>query len=292
MFAVWGGPIVSLLSLSAGVEGPDRCTAPACSLLYGLDLKINKRPSSALAHQIETHLIWIPIHSGWVSLAHFAVCSLPAVKNQSALQNQAQMTVHCERFIGSVKPDISHVLTSYLHRCLCHLHMPSPWKCHSLLLSSPAGRRSASRSCPECICHCHCTSQGIPLQGKQPHVQTHSKHKAARPGKGLIKQLFPFAFSLFLHSHLEWTRFGVRMVVTTQWAAASGSPRRSSQHNLTHCTEGMVSFRGALRYSCFTCCKSKAAHCPPSLSKHLLCKASTWDYLNCIWSLSSQQPAG
>lgn len=159
------------------------------------------------------------------------------------------MTVHCERFIGSVKPDIPHVLMSYLHRCLSHRRMQSPWKCRSLLLSSPAGRRNASRSCPECICHCHCTSQGIPLQGKQPHIQTHSKHKASQPGKGFIKKLFPFAFSLFLHSHsvsfhLEGTRFGVRMVVTTQWAAASGSPRRSSQHNLTHCTEGMVSFRG------------------------------------------------
>lgn len=267
---------MSLLSHSAGVEGLDRCTASACSLLYGLDLKTNKCPSSALAPQIQTHLIWIPIHSGWVSLADFAVCSLPAVKKQSALQNQAQMTVHCERFIGSVKPDISHVLVSYLHRCLSHHRMPSPWKCHSLLLSSPAGRHSASRSCPECICHCHCTSQGIPLQGKQPHIQTHSKHKATWPGKGLIKQLFPFAFSWFLHSHLvsfhmEWTRFGVRMVVTTQWAADSGSPRRSSQHNHTHCTEGMVSFRGALRYSCLIGCKSKAAHCPPSLSKHLVC---------------------
>lgn len=187
---------MSLLSHSAGVEGLDRCTASACSLLYGLDLKTNKCLSSALAPQIQTHLIWIPIHSGWVSLADFAVCSLPAVKKQSALQNQAQMTVHCERFIGSVKPDISHVLVSYLHRCLSHHRMPSPWKCHSLLLSSPAGRHSASRSCPECICHCHCTSQGIPLQGKQPHIQTHSKHKATRPGKGLIKTTLSLCLQL------------------------------------------------------------------------------------------------
>lgn len=260
-----------------------------CSLLYGLDLKINKYPSSALASQIQTHLIWIPIHSGWVSLADFTVCSPPAVKKQSALQNQAQMTVHCERFIGSAKPDISHVLMSYLHRCLSHRRMPSPWKCHSLLLSSPAGRRSASRSCPECICHCRCTSQGIPLQGKQPHVQMHSKHKATQPGNGLIKQLFPFCLQFI--SLLPLSVFPPGM--NTPWCqdggdhsmgrAASGSPRRSSQHNLTHCTQGMVSFRGALRYSCFIGCKSKAAHCPLSPSKHLLCKTSTQGYLSCIW---------
>lgn len=51
-----------------------------CSLLYGLDLKINKYPSSALASQIQTHLIWIPIHSGWVSLADFSLFSTSCQK--------------------------------------------------------------------------------------------------------------------------------------------------------------------------------------------------------------------
>lgn len=53
----------------------------AQSLLYRLDLKTNKCPSAALAPQIQTHLIWIPIHSGWVSLADFAVCSHQLSKN-------------------------------------------------------------------------------------------------------------------------------------------------------------------------------------------------------------------
>lgn len=162
-----------------------------------------KPPSSALAAQVQIHFIWIQIHSGWVSLADFAVCSPPAVKNQSsALQNQAQLTVHCARFTGSAKPDISHVLMSYLRRCLSHRRMPSPWKYRSLLPSSPAGRRSASRSCPECICRCRYTSQGIPLQGKQPHIQMRWKDKATQPWKRPVRQLFPFAFSLFLHSRL------------------------------------------------------------------------------------------
>lgn len=213
-FAAWGGPIVSLLSDPAGVEWWE-CIASACSLLYGLDLRIKKPPSSGLAPQVQIHFTWIQIHSGWVSLAGFTICSPPAVKTQSsALQNQAQLTVRCARLIGSAKPDITHVLVSYLRRCLSHRRMPSPWKYRSLLLSSPAGRRSASRSCPECICRCRYTSQGIPLQGKQPHIQMHWRHKATQPGKGLIKQLFPFAFGLFLHSHLvsshlEWT-FPVR----------------------------------------------------------------------------------
>lgn len=94
------------------------------------------------------------------------------------------------------------MLMSYLRRCLSHRRTPSPWKYRSLLLSSPAGRHSASHSCPKCICRCRYTSQGIPLQGKQPDIQMHWKDKATQPGKGLIKQLFPFAFSLFLHSHL------------------------------------------------------------------------------------------
>ena len=92
---------------------------------------------------------------------------------------------------------------SYLRRCLSRRRMLSPWKYRSPLLSSPAGRHSASHSCPACICRCRYTSQGIPLQGKQPHIQMHWKDKATQPGKGLIKQLFPFAFSFFLHSRLE-----------------------------------------------------------------------------------------
>lgn len=60
----------------------------------------------------------------------------------------------------------SPVPEPYLHRCLCCHHRRFPWMCHNLLLSSPAGRRSASHSGPGYICRCRCTSQGNPLQGK------------------------------------------------------------------------------------------------------------------------------
>lgn len=117
-----------------------------------------------------------------------------------------------------------------------------------------------------------------------PNTKQHSLEMAS------LNSFFPFAFGLFLYSHsvsshLERTLLGGRFGGGdhSMGRAASGSPRRSSQHNLTHCTQGMVSFRGALRYSCFIGCKSKAAHCPLSPSKHLLCKTSTQGYLSCIW---------
>lgn len=59
----------------------------------------------------------------------------------------------------------------YLHRCLCCHHRRFPWMCHSQLLSSPAGRRSATHSDPRYICHCHCTTQGNPLQGKAHRIK-------------------------------------------------------------------------------------------------------------------------
>ena len=62
----------------------------------------------------------------------------------------------------------------YLHRCLCCRHRRFPWTCHSQLLSSPAGRRSATHSGPRCICRCHCTSQGNPLQGKAHGIKVGS----------------------------------------------------------------------------------------------------------------------
>lgn len=180
-------------------------------------------------------------------------------QKQSALQNQVQLPIHCARFIGSAKPDISHVLMSYLRRCLSHRHMPSPWKYRSPLLSSPAGRHSASRSCPECICHCHYTSQGIPLQGKQPHVQTHWKDKSMQPGKGLIKQRFPFNSPL----PVGVVPLGVNCpsLVSGQWGPWNGllSPRRSSQYSLTNRIEGMVSFREAMRFFCFIGSKTHPA---------------------------------
>lgn len=43
--------------------------------------------------------------------------------------------------------------------------------CHSQLLSSPAGRHSATHSGPRCICHCHCTTQGNPLQSKAHRIE-------------------------------------------------------------------------------------------------------------------------
>lgn len=59
----------------------------------------------------------------------------------------------------------------YLHRCLCCHHRRFPWMCHSPLLSSPAGRHSATRWGPRYICHCHCTTQGNPLQGKARRIE-------------------------------------------------------------------------------------------------------------------------
>lgn len=135
-------------------------------------------------------------------------------------------------FIGSAEPDVPHALMSYLRRCLSRRRTPSPWKCRSPLPSSPAGRRSASRSCPGCICRCRYTSQGIPLQGKQPHGQTHWKDKATQPWKRIIKWLLffcCFALPSVYFSTLTWclptwrelSHFGIRTVVTTPWGTVS-----------------------------------------------------------------------
>ena len=62
----------------------------------------------------------------------------------------------------------------YLHRCLCCRHRRFPWTCRSQLLSSPAGRRNATRLGPRYICRCHCTGQGNPLQGKAARIRVWS----------------------------------------------------------------------------------------------------------------------
>lgn len=53
--------------------------------------------------------------------------------------------------------------TSYLLRCPCCPCTGSPWPRRSPRPSTPAGRRSASRSGPVCICRCCCTDPGSPL---------------------------------------------------------------------------------------------------------------------------------
>lgn len=57
----------------------------------------------------------------------------------------------------------------YLLRCPCCLYTGSPWRRHSLLLSSPAGKHSASHFGPAYISRCCCTSRGSPLprQGRK-----------------------------------------------------------------------------------------------------------------------------
>lgn len=126
------------LMKTSGSEAKVGAAGDMCSLRWG----VNKPSSSGLAPQVHLN-VWIGLHSGWASPADLT--------------------------------DTSHTLRSYLHRCPSHRRTLSPWTYRSPLLSSPAGRRSASRSCPECICRSHCTSQGIPLQGKQPHVQTYHR---------------------------------------------------------------------------------------------------------------------
>lgn len=83
----------------------------------------------------------------------------------------------------------------YLHRCLCCLHRPFPWMCRSQLLSSPAGRRSATHSGPGYICHFHCTSQDSPLQDKAesqglvPKSNCHLCTHALAPACGTLSHL-------------------------------------------------------------------------------------------------------
>lgn len=76
----------------------------------------------------------------------------------------------------------------YLHRCLCCHRRQSPWKCHSQLLSSPAGRRSANHSGLRYICRCHCTTQGNPLKDK---VQSRGLITQSQPPSHTLTHYLP-----------------------------------------------------------------------------------------------------
>lgn len=142
----------------------------------------------------------------------------------------------CWLLRGFAKPGVAHTLPSYLRRCPCRRRTLSPWRCRSPLLASPAGRRSASRSCPECTCRCRCTSQGIPLQGKQPHDQTHWKKQSHRAlgkkkKKSYLKAAVSLCFQLIYPLALGIFTHGANCpgLVSGWWRAAAVTPTLLSE---------------------------------------------------------------